>query len=106
MTQDHLPALPRPDLEGVDYEMWGQNVRADCWFEKKMRAYATAAVLAERERCARVCDDEARIRTEAASRRGAGTQSFDRCMAGARAATNCARGVRSGEVVPPAKEPT
>ena len=48
------PDLPRPDLEDVDYELWGQNVKADCWFAAKMRAYgdarAAAAVLAEQEK--------------------------------------------------------
>lgn len=48
--------LPKPDLEGVDYELWGQNAQADCWFEAKVRAYAAAAVEAEREQCARICD--------------------------------------------------
>ena len=64
MTQEaELPALPRPDLEDVDYELWGQNVKSDCWFEKKMRAYATAAVLAERERnCAALMEMHARTR--------------------------------------------
>jgi hypothetical protein len=48
------PDLPPPDLEDADYELWGQNVKADCWFAAKMRAYgdarAAAAVLAEREK--------------------------------------------------------
>lgn len=48
--------LPKPDLEGVDYELWGQNAQADCWFEAKVRAYAAAAVEAEREQCALACE--------------------------------------------------
>lgn len=38
MTND-TPALPPPDLEDVDYELWGQNAKADCWFAEKVRAY-------------------------------------------------------------------
>ncbi len=51
---------------------------------------------AERNRCAAICDDEARIRTEAGRKHPEGSASRDRCFAGARAAINCANGIRSG----------
>lgn len=35
-----LPKLPEPLLEGVDYELWGQNVTEDCYTAKQMQAYA------------------------------------------------------------------
>lgn len=63
------------------------------------QAELDAAVAAERERCARVCDDEARLRTEAGAKHPENSDSRDRCFAAARAAINCAKGVRSGEVV-------
>lgn len=47
-----LPAMPEPDLEDVDYELWGQNAKADVWFKERMRAYGLscfqAGVAAER----------------------------------------------------------
>ena len=60
-----------------------------------------AATAAERERAARVCDDEARIRTEAGNTHPEDSDSRGRCFAAARAAINCAKGVRGGEVVGP-----
>lgn len=57
-----------------------------------------AATLAERDRAARVCDDEARIRTEAGQFHPEESESRGRCYAAARAAINCAKGVRNGEV--------
>jgi hypothetical protein len=63
-----------------------------------------AAVAAERERCARVCDDEARIRTEAGNTHPEDSDSRGRCFAAARAAINCAKGVRGGEIVWPNAE--
>jgi hypothetical protein len=65
-----------------------------------------AAVAAERERAARVCDDEARIRTEAGNTHPENSDSRGRCFAAARAAINCAKGVRGGEVVGPSAEVT
>lgn len=63
------------------------------------RAGRAAAVAAESERCARVCDDEARIRTEAGEKHPVDSEARGRCFAAARGAANCARGIRSGEVV-------
>ena len=54
---------------------------------------------AERERAARVCDDEARLRTEAGNKHPEESESRGRCFAAARAATNCAKGIRNGEVM-------
>jgi len=59
-----------------------------------------AAVARERERAALVCDDEARIRTEAGNTHPEDSESRGRCFAAARAAINCAKGVRNGENVP------
>jgi hypothetical protein len=63
------------------------------------QAALNAAVAAERERAARVCDDEARMRTEAGQKHPEESESRGRCFAAARAAMNCAKGVRGGEVV-------
>lgn len=57
------------------------------------------AVQAERERAARVCDDEARIRTEAGQQHPSESEAQGRCFAGARAAINCATGIRNGEEI-------
>ena len=84
---------------GMDTERDSHRIVTDGPFFNMMQLETKVA--AERERAARVCDDEARIRTEAGSKHGAGTPAFDRCMAAARAARNCALGVRGGEVVGP-----
>ena len=63
------------------------------------RAVATAAAAEEREHAALVCDDEARIRTEAAAKHPEFSEARGRCNAAARGAINCAKGVRSGEIV-------
>lgn len=72
------------------------------------RQHAAEQVAAERERCAMVCDDEARIRSEAGAKHPIESEGRGRCFAAARAAINCAKGVRSGEVIAAAirKEPT
>lgn len=57
------------------------------------------AVATERKRAALVCDDEARIRREAGETHPEESPSRGRCFAAARAAINCAKGVRNGEVV-------
>ena len=56
---------------------------------------------AERERAALVCDDEARVRNEAATKHPEFSEERGRCNAAARGAINCAKGIRSGEVVTP-----
>lgn len=66
------------------------RILRDCW---------RAAQATERERAARVCDDEARIRTEAGNTHPEDSDSRGRCFAAARAAINCAKGVRNGEEV-------
>lgn len=68
---------------------------ADCAWQARL----DAAVRDERERAGRVCDDEARARTEAGNCHPEDSESRGRCFAGARAAINCAKGVRSSEVV-------
>ena len=52
-TYIDLPPL-EPDTEDHETELWGHNVRDDYVTVKKAQDYARAAVLAERERCARV----------------------------------------------------
>lgn len=64
-----------------------------------LRVFARAIEAAERERCAVICDDEARIRTEAAVLFAEFSEERARCNAAARGAINCANGIRSGEVV-------
>ena len=56
---------------------------------------------AETARCAAVCNDEARLRSEAAAKHPEDSPSRDRCYAAARAAANCAHGILSDEVVTP-----
>lgn len=65
----------------------------------QMRAFRAEGVAAERERRAKPCDDEARIRTEAGNTHPEDSESRSRCFAAARAAMNCAKGVRNGEEV-------
>lgn len=65
----------------------------------QVAAIVAAAVVAERERCAMVCDDEARIRTAAGEKHPEDSESRGRCFAAARAAINCAKGCRNGEEV-------
>lgn len=88
----------------------GPAVRAayDAWyaaatFETMGREWTwaawQAATLHERNRAATVCWDEHRLRTEAGAAHEAESPSKDRCMAGARAARNCALGVVTGEVI-------
>lgn len=57
------------------------------------------AVHVERQRCAAIADDEARIREEAGKTHPEDSEARGRCFAGARAAQNVARGIRGGEVV-------
>jgi hypothetical protein len=70
----------------------------------ELETYAAAREAAarqeERERCARVCDDEARIRTLAGDQHPEDSESRGRCYAAARAAINCAKGIRNGEEIP------
>lgn len=62
-----MPPLPPPDLEEHETELWGQNVCDDYWRQAKMRAYgaacAAAAVKAEREECATLCDEKHALRS-------------------------------------------
>lgn len=81
------------DWRGPDVDEW------DRWHA--VAKVAVAHVEAERERAARVCDDEARIRVEAGATHPEDSPARDRCYAAARAAINCAKGVRGGEVVGP-----
>jgi hypothetical protein len=87
-SDEHLTLLGVPWhwnlLHGVD--------RAD------MLAFGRACMDAERKRAALVCDDEARIRAEAGNAHPEDSDSRSRCFAAARAAANCAKGVRGGEV--------
>lgn len=68
---------------------------------RMLEDFAQRIEAAERERAALVCDDEARIRTEAGNTHPEDSESRGRCFAAARAAINCAKGVRNGELVPP-----
>ena len=44
MTDIKLPPKPEPLLEGVDYELWGQNVKADVWDWPQVEAYVRACL--------------------------------------------------------------
>lgn len=69
--------------------------------EERLRLiqYGEVCARAELERCAAIADDEARIRSEAGMTHPEDSAARDRCFAGARAATNVGRGIRSGEIV-------
>lgn len=62
-------------------------------------------VQAERERCAAIAEDEARIREKAGKQHPEESPARGRCFAAARAAMNVARGIRNGEVVAGTPEP-
>jgi hypothetical protein len=66
------------------------NVEWDAW---------QAATLHERNRAADVCRDEQRMCTEVGVACEVGSPAWDRCVAGAKAARNCALGVVSGEII-------
>ena len=78
---------------------WGFVPAAQHPVHDTINRLCRAVQAAERERAARVCDDEARIRTEAGNTHPEESESRGRCFAGSRAAINCAKGVRGGEVV-------
>lgn len=59
------------------------------------REEVTRLLTAEREGCALICEDEERIRTAAGQAHPEESASRDRCFAAARAAINCALGIRS-----------
>ncbi len=69
--------------------------------EENCRAAGAAldVVAQERERCALIADDEARIREEAGRKHPEDSEARKYCWAGARAATNIAKGIRNGEIV-------
>jgi hypothetical protein len=101
MTADtiELPELPEGDVA-----IWSEYENADGKMEivrreftaDQMCAYATAAVLQERERCAKICEE----RASAAEQRA--TAAFDNLPAAHKAAeaTACAAAIRAQ------KEPT
>ena len=66
---------------------------------RMLEDFAARIEAAERERAALVCDDEARVRNEAAAKHPEFSEERGRCNAAARGAINCAKGIRSGEVV-------
>jgi hypothetical protein len=57
MTADTLPPLPEPAREAEEACASWRNASPDYFTAAQMRAYAIAAVLAERERCARIALD-------------------------------------------------
>lgn len=59
------------------------------------RAEVRAMLMEEREACAKMCEDEERIRTQAGQRHPEDSESRDRCFAAARAANNCAIAIRN-----------
>ena len=57
--------------------------------------FATLVAAAEREACAKVCDEETLIRTKAGQSHPEESDSRGRCFAAARAAINCASAIRA-----------
>lgn len=88
---------------GEAYHQWLTQPAADAMRCVDTRAAFeagwSAAMAAERDRCAKLCEDEARIRTEAGNTQAEDSESRGRCFAAARAAMNCAKGIRGGELL-------
>lgn len=80
-------------------ERFAKLVYESVFRDANMAASATiidAAVLAEREACAKLCQVEAQSREESAHKNhGAGTPAYGRRMAGVNAANNCAKAIRA-----------
>ncbi len=59
-----LPPLPPPDTH-----CWDEDTSKDVWSysDDAMRAYAEQAVAAERERCAKLCDEVQQQYSDASS---------------------------------------
>lgn len=56
VKNNDTPKLPEPTLEDHEYELWGQNVRADFYTSEQLRAALAAqakAHAAELEACRR-----------------------------------------------------
>lgn len=60
-----------------------------------LEPFAALVAAAEREACAKVCEDEARLRTEDEKTHIYGSESQGRCIAAARAALNCEAAIRA-----------
>lgn len=77
-------------------ERWISGARVQiptATMEQEIQSHVRRAVAAERERCAKLCDDEARMLADSAHQiHGA---AYGRQMAGVNAATNCAKAIRA-----------
>ncbi len=98
---DQLGPAVRAAFEAWAAKAWGREAYRHTSATSGEWDAWQAATLHERNRAATVCWDEHRIRTEAGASHEAESPSKDRCMAGARAARNCALGVVTGEVIEP-----
>lgn len=99
-TEVRLP--PLPEFFGyIGTNDLDPDAGEEGYLAYQMQDYARLAVMEERERCARIADDEARIREEAGQKHPEDSEARGRCFAAARAAQNVAKGVRGGEVVCP-----
>ena len=54
-----LPPLPKPLLESVEHELWGQNVTSDVYDVHQMRAFARAYGETVKRVCAMVAANTA-----------------------------------------------
>jgi hypothetical protein len=88
MTEDlKLPPLPEPDGVGIDCD----TDDGSYWYAPAMREYARAAVLAERERCAKLCDEiSAQLKGQVPSRGGGISPTYG----GVVGAAKCAAAIR------------
>lgn len=62
MTTDNLPPLPQPEFDNLLDHIYEYGTLAEGTIPRARalcEAYARAAILAERERCAKVCEDVA-----------------------------------------------
>jgi hypothetical protein len=101
MTEQQLPQLPEPHFTlrwypaSAVYKVSKPNVGTeDCYTADQMRAYAIAAVAAERERCAQIAE---------AMRPHGGRMWDEAQMSCHNALTDCAMHIRNGLTI---KEPS
>jgi hypothetical protein len=93
-TEAELPELPSPPhYSAFPLDSWEPS--EDLWDADQMRAYATAAVLQERERCAKICEARAAEHEENGEDEG-----DDRFLVYAKHERRCAAVIRAQ------KEPT
>jgi hypothetical protein len=102
-TEAELPELPEPSFWGSSGHFCGTKAHADSvcksplgpapvWTDTQMRSFATAAVLQERERCAKICEARAAEHEENGEDEG-----DDRFLVYAKHERRCAAAIRAAK---------